>query len=57
MNAYQKTIIYVLDDLNEIEKEIEKQWSEGWRVFKKGEVTKSYLYPCKKEIEIVYLLK
>ena len=29
MKAYQKTIIYILDDLNEIEKEIEKQHNKG----------------------------
>ena len=56
MKAYQKTIIYVLDDLNEIEKEIEIQHNDGWHVHKQGEVTKSYLYPPKKEVEIIYIL-
>ena len=55
MKAYQKTIIYILDDLNEIEKEIEKQHNKGWRVYKQREVTKSYLFPDKKEVEIIYL--
>jgi hypothetical protein len=57
MKAYQKTIIYVLDDLNEIEKETEKQRNDGWRVYKQGEVTKSYLFPNKKEVEIIYMLR
>jgi len=56
MKAYAKSITYVLDDLNEIEKETKRQWDEGWRISSKGEVKKSHLYPNQKEIEIEYVL-
>lgn len=35
MKAVSKTITYILDNVNEIEEEIQKQYDEGWRVFKK----------------------
>ena len=56
MKSYSKHITYVLENISEIDVEIEKQIKKGWYVFKKSDITDSYLYPTKKEIEITYLL-
>jgi len=57
MKAYSKTITYTLDELSEIDNEIEIEYKNGWKVFKRSEVKNCYIFPPKKEVEITYLLR
>jgi len=54
MKAVVKEVTYTLEDLNDIEVEIKKQWKKGWRVIEKGEVKDSFLFAPKDEITIVF---